>query len=95
MSTLACAVSNDEGLGIGVLDLFQDGQPVAVRKPVVEQDGIDAFATARERVGRRFRLQESIALLLQPRGQRPADQRLIVHDQDCRCLHSVQYECIP
>ena len=76
---------------VRLLDLLQDGQPVRIGQPIVEQDEIDAFATPLERLGRGLRLQQTIALLLQPRRQRPANELLVVDDQNRGCVHRGQY----
>ena len=54
---------------------------IAVGQLVVEQDKVDAFARALQCFRRGFGFQDSIALILEPTRERPANQRLIIHDQ--------------
>ena len=67
--------------GSASLMLLEDRQAVAVRQLVVEQHEIDPFSVALDGVGRRLGLDDAIAFLLEPLGQRPANQLLVVDDE--------------
>ncbi len=78
---------DDQRVGVVLLDLLQDRQPVGIRQPVVQQDEIDALVAAGERLGGGLRFDNPIALVREAAGQRPANQLLVVHDEDGRGLH--------
>ena len=80
---------------VGLLDLFQDGQTIAIGQPIVEQHEIDTFAAPLERFGGVFCFQHPVALVFQPGGQRPADQLLVVDHQNRRRLHRVSIGASP
>ena len=62
--------------------------PSASGRPIVEQHEIDAVAMLRDRVGGGAGLERAIALLLEAVDERPANQRLVVDDQDCGFRHA-------
>jgi len=78
---------DDEGVGIMLLDLLQQAQTVGIGQLEVEQDEIDGVSQGLVRRAAAVGLEHAVALLLEPLAQRPADQRLIVHDQDRRRQH--------
>ena len=63
-------------------DLAQHRDAVGVGELVVEQDEVDALAHLLERPRARLRLEDLIALTLEPLGQRPADQGFVIDNEN-------------
>ena len=83
MSTLENAVSRITSVsGSASLIFFSTVRPSPVGQPVVEQHEIDPFAMLLERLGGRLRLDHAIAFLREPIVQRPANQLLVVDDEN-------------
>ena len=80
---------DDQRVGVALLDLLEDRQAVAVRQLVVEQHEVDAFGVALERRRGGVGLDDAIAFLREPLGQRPANQLLVVDDENRRRLHGM------
>ena len=69
--------------GVGLLDLLQHRQAVGVGQLIVEQDEVDAAPAKRSSASRRrLGFDDAVALCRQPLGQRPANQLLVVDDQN-------------
>jgi len=64
------------------LDAAEHLQAVAVGQPVVEEHEVDLARNLRDRVGRRGRFENVVAVAPQPLPKRPADERLVVDDED-------------
>ena len=73
---------NHERVGVRFFDLLQDRQSVRIRQTVIEQHEVDAFAMLLERFGGGLRLDDAIAFLREAIAQRPADQLLVVDDEN-------------
>ena len=82
-----CGEENDERVRVRLLHFFQNGEPVGVRQPVIEQDEVDAFAVLLQRFGGGLRLEHAIAFVREPIVQRPANQLLVINDQNRRFGH--------
>ena len=78
---------NDKRIGVAFLEAFQDGETVAVGQTVIEQNQIDAFLTPGEGAGGGLCLEHPVPFGLQTLGERPADQLLVVDDEDGGRLH--------
>jgi hypothetical protein len=78
---------NDENVLVALLDPAQHRDPVDVRQLVVEQDQIDAFVQAIQRLTAGFGFEHFIAFSFEALGQRPANQAFIVNDEDGRFGH--------
>ena len=73
---------DDDDVGVVLLDPAQHGDAVDVGQLVVEQHEIDAVGDALERLLAGRRLHHVVPVGPQALDQRPADQRLVVDDQD-------------
>jgi hypothetical protein len=62
--------------------LLQDDEAVAIRQPEIEEHEIDVRAALRDGFLRRARLDDRVPIAGQSLCQRPANQLLIVNDQD-------------
>ena len=78
---------DDEGVGVVFLDLLQHREAVGIGEAEVQQNEIDAFPMAFHRLRSGGRFEDVVALLSEPIGERPPDQRLIVDDEHGRCAH--------
>ena len=59
--------------GSALLDLFEDGEAVAVRQLVIEQDEIDAFRVRASAAARRVGLDDAVAFAVR---RSVSDQRI-------------------
>ena len=90
MSTLENAVRRMTRVsGSDFLHLPQHGQTVRVGQAVIEQHEVDPFAVLLDRFGGGLRLDHAIAFLRQPVVQRPADELLVVYDENRRFRHLI------
>ena len=78
---------NDQDVLIELLDLPQNGDSVRVRKPIVEQDEIDALGEFLHRGASGIRFEHLVPLGLEAFGQRPANQRFVVDDENSGFRH--------
>ena len=78
---------NDQRVRIVLLDLLQDGEPVRVGQAEIEQHEIHAFPVAFDRLGGGLRLENAIPFLTESIGEGPANQLLVVDDEDGRRTH--------
>ena len=78
---------DDERVRVGLLDLLEDREAVGVRKAEVEQDEVHAFPMTFDRLPGGLGLEDAVPFLGQPIGERPADQLLVVNDEDGRRAH--------
>ena len=86
---------DDQRVGVALLDLLEHRQAVAIRQLVIEQDEIDALARARSSASAAVAAStHAVAFLRQAVGQRPANQLLVVDDEDGRRLHVELYYCV-
>ena len=74
-------------VGIRLLDLLQHRQAVRVGQREIEQHEVDAVAVLRHGFTRRAGFDGPIAFFLETVDQRPANQRLIVDDEDGGVRH--------
>ena len=79
---------DDQRVRVVLLDLLEHREAVGVRQAEIEQHEIHAFAMALERLGGGFGLENAVALLAEPIGQRPANQLFVVDDEDGRRAHA-------
>ena len=79
--------------GSVVLDLLQDRQAVGVGQREVEQDQVYAVAMLGDGVAGRAGLDGPVALFFQPVDERPANEGLIVNDQDGGVRHQWRPDC--
>ena len=73
---------NDQDVLVEFLDLPQDGDPVGVGKPIVEQDQIDALRQLLQGGAPGIRFEHLVSLGLEALGQRPANQGFIIDDEN-------------
>ena len=62
-------------------------EAVAVRQPQVEQDEVDFRRNLRDRGGGRRGLADRVSVVPKPLAQRPADQILVVNDENVCGAH--------
>ncbi len=79
---------NHQRLGIRLFDLLEHRQAVGVGKTVIEQHEVDPFAMLLERLCSGLRLDHAVAFLREAVAQRPADQLLVVDDENRGFGHS-------
>jgi len=72
---------DDERVGVGLLDLLENLEPVGVGQCEVEQDEVRSLAMLRDRLAGRAAFERAIALFLETIDARPANQRFVVNHQ--------------
>jgi hypothetical protein len=95
---------NDQRVGGPFLDSLEHRQTIAIGQPVVEQDEIDALLALGQRLGRSAGFDNVVAFGLQAVAERPANQLLVVDDEDRGSVHGSpdivaqvadrQFECL-
>ncbi len=81
---------DDERLGRGLLDSTEHGQTVAIGQPEVEQHEVESWPHLLEGFSDGTRLENAVAFLGKALPQGPAEQRLVVDDEQ-RCGHDGKY----
>ena len=80
---------DDEDVLVELLDLAEDADAVGIRKLVVQEHEVHAFRKLLERGAAGVSFEDLVTLGLQPFGQRPPDQRFVVHDENGWMRHGV------
>ena len=78
---------DDEDVGVPPAQRFQHVQSIRVAETVVEKHEVDGIVEPRERLPPGLRLDRSVSLVRQALDERPADQPLVVGDQDRGLVH--------
>ncbi|MGC4084335.1 MAG: hypothetical protein QM736_20045 [Vicinamibacterales bacterium] len=73
---------DDQHVRVALFQLLENLEAVAVRQFVVEEDQVHPFLTAGNRGRGRIGLDDSVALLRKPILQRPANQLLVVDNEN-------------
>jgi hypothetical protein len=73
---------DDRKVAVALLQLRKEHEAVGVRKLIVQQDRVDAFAGALERLAPCAGLDHPQAVRRQPLAERPAHELLVVDDED-------------
>ncbi len=89
VDTRVSGQQNHQRVGIALLDPFEHAEPVTVRQSVIEQDQIDTLVVFGESAGRRLGFDYAVPFRSEPLGERPANQLLVVNDEDGGRLHDV------
>ena len=76
---------DDQRVRRQLLDLPQDRETIAVGQPIVQQHEVDGRRRAVDRTGRGARFEDRVAVSPEPFAQRPANEFLVVDDQQS-CL---------
>ena len=82
---------DDQCFGGGFLDALEHAQAVAVRQLEIEEHEVELGAELLQRLAGGSGLENAIAFLVEPLAQRPADQRLVIDDQQGGRGHVVKY----